>query len=95
MNNTIVEEGLSGLAFLWIHSEIIPDIERVIDEFAEGNICLKFALFYWYVTLKISDNTTGYCDALLLKKCQTALNNIIALHYKYWRALTFTSLEKN
>ncbi|XP_046863349.1 uncharacterized protein LOC124457103 [Xenia sp. Carnegie-2017] len=41
--STMVEERLNGLALMRIHPEIIPDIERVINKFAEGNTRLKFA----------------------------------------------------
>ena len=40
--NTMVEERLNGLAMMQIHQEIIPDIEKVIDKFAERNTRLKF-----------------------------------------------------
>ena len=40
--STMVEERLNGLALMQIHQEIIPDVEKVIDKFAEGDTRLRF-----------------------------------------------------
>ena len=33
---------LNGLALMKIHSEIVPDVQKVVDKFAIGNTRLKF-----------------------------------------------------
>lgn len=38
----MVEERLNGLALMGIHTEVVPDVEKVIDKFAQGNTRLKF-----------------------------------------------------
>lgn len=40
--STMVEDRLNGLALMGIHTEVVPDVEKVIDKFAEGNTRLKF-----------------------------------------------------
>ena len=40
--STMAEEQLNGLAMMGIHTEVVPDIEKVIDKFAQGNTRLKF-----------------------------------------------------
>jgi hypothetical protein len=39
----MVEDRLNGLALMKIHQEIVPDVEKVIDKFAFGNMRLKFS----------------------------------------------------
>ena len=40
--STMVEERLNGLALMGIHTEVVPDVEKIIDKFAQGNTRLKF-----------------------------------------------------
>ena len=40
--STMVEERLNGLAMMRIHTEVVPDVEKVIGKFAHGNTRLKF-----------------------------------------------------
>ena len=41
-SSTMVEERLNGLAMMRNHTEVVPDVEKVIGKFAQGNTRLKF-----------------------------------------------------
>ena len=40
--STMLSDRLNGLALIYVHREIIPDVEKVIDRFALKNRRLEF-----------------------------------------------------
>ena len=44
--STLISDRLNGITLTHVHQEIVPDVEKVIDLFAETNRRLKFHLSF-------------------------------------------------